>query len=62
MPKNYKGINLPVISNLYTTGIDLSNEILRYSTIFYNNKSKIPVPKSVPTPEEKMDIEMDLDL
>ena len=63
MPKNYKGIDLPLISNLYTTGIDLSNEILKYSTIFYNNKSKIPVPVPVlvpvpkPTPEE-----MELDL
>jgi hypothetical protein len=56
MPKNYKGINLPVISNLYTTGINLSNEILKYSTTFYNTKSKISEPVS--TPEEEMDIEM----
>ena len=38
MPKNYNGRNLPIISKLYTTGIDLSNQILQYSIEFYNKK------------------------
>jgi hypothetical protein len=38
MSKNYKGWNLPVISNLYTRGIELSNKIYEYSSEFYESK------------------------
>jgi len=41
MPKNYKGWNLPRVSNLFTSGIYLANKILEYSVEFYNNKISI---------------------
>ena len=58
--KNYKGWNLPVISNLYTTGIILSNTILQYSVEFYNKKSEKSEQSENPTPQEEIDIENEL--
>jgi hypothetical protein len=58
MPKNYKGWNLPVTSNLYTTGINLSNRILQYSVEFYNKKSE---KSENPTPQEEIEIDIDIE-
>ena len=43
IPKNYKGLNLSVVSNLYTNGIKLSNKILEYSIEFYKKKINLKV-------------------
>jgi len=50
MSKNYKGINLPKISNINTNGVTLSNYIIYSVNLFWNKK----------TSSEEMDIEMDL--
>ena len=58
IPKNYKGINLPVIANLYTQGIKLSNKLFVYSTTFYNKKmevKKMEVEEEIAV--EKMEVE-----
>ena len=39
--KNYKGINLPRISNLKTTGIRLASDLITNSEGFYNHKKGI---------------------